>query len=350
MENNPSHIEPKVEDQPVEAAPVVADTPAPVEPTSPIDAHFQKAIAESNTPDPEPAPVATPEPEAYTPNLTYKYLDEERKFDESLASVVTSKEVEDKLRELYQRSDGLDRHKDKSKELQTNFENLQISAQQMYNVIETEKAEKARLADLAKSDFRTYARVMGLDENSILKAAATIIDEQDNPQLAEQNRRAYEQSQQAYHSSNRVQQLEQQVQRLSQVNLQNDFQSAMSGQYSGVRDQINSTLGDKFFETEVAKAGRELTQQLGRMATVDEAAQYTMKRFGNLTQQAPATPAPAPAPQATPPVQNNVPAAPPHLGSGTQGTAPVKPRFKNFAEMKAHGQRMAEQRALQLTR
>lgn len=346
MENNPSHIEPKVEDQPVEAAPVVVDTP--VEPTSAIDAHFQKAIAESNTPDPEPASVATPE--AYTPNLTYKYLDEERKFDESLSGVIQSKEVEDKLRELYQRSDGLDRHKDKSKELQSNYQHLQNNAQQMYNVIEADKAEKARLANLAKSDFRTYARTMGLDENSILKAAATIIDEQDNPELAEQNRRAYEQSQQAYQSTNRVQQLEQQVQRLSQVNLQNDFQSAMTGQYSGVRDQINNTLGQNFFETEVAKSGRELTTQLGRMATVAEAAQYTMNRFGNLTQQAPATPAPATAHQATPPVQNNVPAAPPHLGSGTQGTAPVKPRFKNFSEMKAHGQKMAEQRALQLSR
>ena len=346
MENNPSHIEPKADEAQVEAAPVVVDTP--VVEQSPIEAHFEKAIS-GNNPEPVVEP-SEPVQEAYTPNMTYKYLDQERSFDESLSSLVKSKEVEDKLRELYQKSDGLDRHKDKSKELQSNFEHLQNNAQQMYNVIEADKAEKARLADLAKSDFRTYARVVGLDENSILKAAANIIDEQDNPELAEQNRRAYEQSQQAYQSTNRVQQLEQQVQRLSQVNLQNDFQSAMTGQYSGIRDQINTTLGDKFFETEVAKAGRELTQQLGRMATVDEAAQYTMNRFGNLTQQAQATPAPAPAPQAIPPVQNNVPAAPPHLGSGTQGTAPVKARFKNFAEMKAHGEQLAQQRALQLTR
>jgi altronate dehydratase len=68
----------------------------------------------------QPAEIITDDggAEEWKPNLTYKVLDEERKFDERLATVIKDKATEDYFRDLYTKADGLDSYKQKYAEIE----------------------------------------------------------------------------------------------------------------------------------------------------------------------------------------------------------------------------------------
>jgi hypothetical protein len=288
-------------------------------------------------PESTPAePVAPVEPEQYVADMSYKYLDETRTIDDRFAPILKSKEDEDLIRELYQKSDGLERQKERSKYFETQHAELQKNYQSVYNTSEANAAETARLAEMAKKDLRSFARLQGIDEESILQAAAGIIEEQENPELARQSQLLYEQRQAQYQSETEAAQLRKEVAQMRSHQHVQSFNSAMQGQYAGQKQQVDSILGQGAFEREVALTGESLSRQQGRTLSVDEAVNATLQRFGSLMQ----TATPAPTAPVQPTQQQAAPAAPANLGSGTQGAAPIKKRFSTLGEMKAEGDRL----------
>lgn len=75
----------------------------------------------------------------YKPDHKYKVNGVEFEFDDDIKAIVTNKEVEDKIRNLYAKADGIekvqesrDRHKQKVEEVETNYRQLKEFADETY--------------------------------------------------------------------------------------------------------------------------------------------------------------------------------------------------------------------------
>lgn len=86
-----------------ESTTTIESNPTPVSTPSPTP---------GPTPDVPPPAGATPPvastPPGYTPNFKYKVLNEEKEFDPFIRDVIKDAEIEKKVRELYERADGID--------------------------------------------------------------------------------------------------------------------------------------------------------------------------------------------------------------------------------------------------
>jgi hypothetical protein len=114
--------------------------------------------------------------EAYTPTLTYKVLDEERKFDDRLASVVKDKESEEYFRNLYTKADGLDAYKQKYSELEGQSKQLVAGYQQLKQL-----RDQGNVSDLMKA--------IGLKDEAIFDYVQARLKEE---QLPEEDRKIVE--------------------------------------------------------------------------------------------------------------------------------------------------------------
>jgi hypothetical protein len=142
---------------------------------------------ENEAGEPTPAPELDSEEtpvEEYTPNFNYSVLGEDKEFDEELRGSITSKDTEEKLRDLYTRSAGLDTYKNK-------YGELEGQTQALVQGFQTLK----QLRD--NKDVRGLMKSLNVDEEVILDYASSILDERELPEehrtILEENRQMREQ-------------------------------------------------------------------------------------------------------------------------------------------------------------
>lgn len=153
-----------------------------------VDAGASKAEPEGATGAVDPA--AKP---AYTPNFKFRSMGKEQEFDEFVKAGIKDAETEKKVRDLYERANGLEfmkQDRQKLKESSTAMQNEIARHSQVVNNVNHM---------LATKDYdNLFTNVLKIPENDILQHAHRILQLREMPP---EHRQAYEQGVQARHQA-----------------------------------------------------------------------------------------------------------------------------------------------------
>jgi hypothetical protein len=267
-----------------------------------------------------------PEP-AYTPDFSYKVYDEQKEFPEFIRPLVTDKEMEEQVRSILCKADGLDGLKPKHEKKVKDYEELLARNQELQNNIEQMKY-------FAENDLDTYLQFGNVSEDKLL---AHVQNKLRLAELPPEERQEYERGRKAqqelYDVKNRLSQYESQNQNLmmQQHDIQLD-QALNMPEVAQYREYFDSQAGPGAFKEEITKHGAAVYYQTGQSITPMEATRATFERFQKLMPMQQTTMnAPQPAQQQTQTI--------PNVGSG-RGVAPTKPSFKSIADLKKHAEQL----------
>lgn len=101
----------------------------------------------------------------YLPNYKYKVLDKEQEFDAFLKGVIKDPETEKKVRELYEKANGLDFVKKERQSVRTELSQERERSEQAINYIKTASSLEQ------KGDMHSFFQFLGIHEDKILKYA-----------------------------------------------------------------------------------------------------------------------------------------------------------------------------------
>jgi hypothetical protein len=125
------------------------------------------------------------EVDEYTPNLTYKVHGTEKEFDDQFRDLVKDRETEQRLRELYEKSEGLDIYKSKV----SKYEEESKSYREKLEEYERQGEELEWLRD---NDPREYAKRLGIDYQQL---ALRDLDDEELPDEVRRERETVRQEQ-----------------------------------------------------------------------------------------------------------------------------------------------------------
>jgi hypothetical protein len=177
---------------------------------------------------------------SWTPNYKYKVKDKELEFDEDIRPLITKKEQEDKLRDLYSRAYGLDEVKADRQSLKE--KNAEIS--QKYEGIT--KSLKTLGEFVKKRDYRTFFESLEIPKEQIIQFALDELKYLELPE-EEQQRIEAERDMQA-----RLAQYEEQTTTLQQQQAQL------------VAQQVNRELSYELERPEVAQMIQAFDTRVGK--------------------------------------------------------------------------------------
>lgn len=278
-----------------------------------------KALANEEPVESEPAPQAveeSTEPE-YIPNYSYKVKDEELEFDEILRTAVTSKEAEERLRDLHTRAAGLDSYKTKYTDLEGKYGNVESQAQKLVGAFNTLK----ELRD--KKDWNGLTEAIGLTPDLVTDWALALDDHQQLPeeqrQMIEQNRQMQAQLAQMqnqmtdYQSMGQEQRIEQEV---------NELKSLVSSEAYSPVSQAMSEKGLNMTDI-ILDHGHKIYRQTGQEPSIKEVVDQVAQQYNFLltTQPVQEQGLPQVNPVQAPPVQQQT--LPSVTGSNTAATGEV---------------------------
>lgn len=112
---------------------------------------------------------------AYTPNFKFKIKDKELEFDDYLKPVVKTKDVEAKLREMYEKSHGLE-------EVKTSRETFKTQAEEWKGKYGQVESSLNTLGEyVKKDDFRSFFTALNIPKEKIIKYAIEELKYQELP-------------------------------------------------------------------------------------------------------------------------------------------------------------------------
>jgi hypothetical protein len=161
------------------------------ETTSPEITSSQETTAAVETPAQEPAPVTETKQasasEPYNPNFKFKVKDKELEFDDFVKPIIKNKDLESKLREMYEKAHGID-------EVKTARETFKTQAEEWKNKFsEVETNLKTLGTYVKKGDFGTFFQALNIPKDQIIRYA---IEELKYQELPPEQRAAIEQQRQ----------------------------------------------------------------------------------------------------------------------------------------------------------
>lgn len=142
------------------------------------------------------APSKAAEAPAYTPNTKFKVMGQEKAFDDFITPVIKDAETEKKIRELYEKSYGLESVKGDREHLRTRLQEIEPAYKEITNYLG--KAQKA----LEAGDFDSLGEALGINEQTVLKWAHALMLRNEMP---EDQKRLHHQSRE---TQRRLEQLE----------------------------------------------------------------------------------------------------------------------------------------------
>lgn len=307
-----------------EDPPVVADAEKEnPEPTLEHKEPDNQQPLDNAAPDQGQAPI---EPE-YTPDYSYKVAQKELEFDERLRSIIKDKDTEDYVRDLVTRAEGLDLVKQRLSEKDAHAKDLQSRYGEMETKYGNYEKGINRLKDLAKNDIHSFRRAWNISDEAIVKLANDIINETENPVLAQQRQAAFDNQVKSWQMEDQNLQTQssydQSVQQLHEMRME----IAMSKpDVEEFQKSLDALRGDGFFEKKVKEYGT-LAYHEGKYIQPKEAINSVMEDYGvflkaqdekRVSQQA----SKAPPSDGSPQVVHDAPSIP-NLGAGRTGS-PVK--------------------------
>jgi hypothetical protein len=296
-------------------------------------------------------PVEGEEPpaEPYTPDLSYKALDQEHKMPEWLKDTITSKEREDEIREIFQKAEGLSHVKSKNEHLKSELETIRPA-------YEEQSATLNYLDHLVNTkDLENIQKMARLSDDDILNHAAKILEKQGltpeqqaayNSEIENRNSQYFMSQENATLRQNQYsQQVQSQELQLEQALNSDDVKKYVDFYNERVGDQTNFKKSVIDYAADIEKRTNGKTS-LSVQEAIDGFLQKNVKPF----YVEPTKQMEAPAEQATPanPTETVLPPVDPRekqVMPNVQGGAsksPAKPVFKSIADIVAHREKYFE--------
>lgn len=204
--------------------------------------------AETQTASAE-APASTEAAEAapeWKPNFEFVVKDTKHKFDDLVQPLVKTKEVEEKLRDLYSKAYGLDEVK---ADRQTVREKLQ-QAEEKYSRVET---SLKTLGDyVGKGDFRSFFDALQIPREKIIRYA---IEELKYAELPPEQRQVIEQEREM-------------KQRIAAMEYEN--QSLQQQQANFVAQQVHNELRNELSKPEVSQIAQAYDARVGKPGAFEQ--------------------------------------------------------------------------------
>lgn len=280
--------------------------------------------------------AVTPEVPVYTPNFKFKAADKEYEFDKSIQALIKDAQTESKIRELYEKSHGLDSVKANRQELRQ--ENRQIK--------EELGAYKEEINELKyyynQGDLDSFFQKLQIPENVIYQ---WVVNKAKLEQLPEDQRAVYEQNRQAS-LQNRT--LEKRLQALEVSRQEAESQSKMYG----LQNEFAKPDVSQFAKAFDAKMGKEhafweAVCELGEYVylksdgkqnlTPAQCVQQAMSAYSKFSDPAQVgTPQPAAGATATAPQANPVKVIP---NVGGKSVSPTARKIKTLDELKEYAKK-----------
>ena len=195
--------------------------------------------------------TATPEQPAWTPNYEFTVKDKKHQIDELFKPLIKTKDVETKLKEIYEKAYGLDEVKssrESFKEKATQFEQKNQLIEQNLKV----------LSDVArKQDFNTFFEVLNIPKEQILNYAIQELKFQQLPADQQAAIEAQRQREQAFESTqNQNQTLQQQMQTMMVQQARQEINFEIS------KPEIQNAV--QAFDTHFGKPGSFMSEVIKR--------------------------------------------------------------------------------------
>lgn len=311
--NTESTVENQVDAAPPAETPEAAKVDAEAKKVSFADS-IKKKIAQSS---------AGETPAAYNPNFKFKVLDKELEFDELLRPLITNKEIEDKVRELYSKGHGIDHIKEQRQALQEKLGKLEPQYTSLNKGLDMLNSM------VQKGDYFGFFNALKIPEEDILKYALSRVKYKELPpeQRAEQDR-AYQEQQRLGYLENSNQQLLEMYQNQAVSQRSNELDSYLSRADIGqVVQAFDARVGQPgAFRDEVIKRGQYYASVGGgKDISVEQAVNEVMHLLGGAAQKAPSVnPATVAAQQAKPVIPN----------IKGRGTSPTKQAIRSVKDLK----------------
>lgn len=286
----------------------------------------------------------------YEPVFSYKVNAQDRQFPEWVKPLVTSKETEENIRTVFQKSDAFD-------ELKPKHETIRRERDEAIAHRDEHVRRVQDLATVRDRDLGLFLHEMGVSEEAFLRHAVKVASlKEENPAgyvalhdqirtAADQRRQSFQQPQQSEPNSD--------LRAIHSENLKTAFEAPNVVQFkSNIDQKMGAGQFDRIVRLEVDAMRAEGEQ--GYIHPVRVAARVIEKYSSFLTPPATSqTPAPAkttattaaPAGNGAPPArsQTRTPAKSiPNVGKGT-ASSPIQSRPKTMEEVKKKAQRELEQ-------
>lgn len=320
---------------PVTQAP--QSTPAPSAPAAPNP-------ADGSVPPPNPDPNSSPEAQAaaaqlqaeYKANLTYEVSKQKKQFDEVFKDVVKSEAQEKKLRELYEKADGLDIVKQSRDTFKQRFE----EHQQQWEPVKKDLQTVGKY--LQAGDFDNFFKMFQVSEQKVVDWVAQKI--QYNQMSPEERARVDNLRQvrgENYKKEDEVANLRQTLEQQEVQHL--TFQLDMlreTQKYADAAAAFDERLGKPgSFEQKLFDFGELLSQRNGgKTVPPKQVFEAMIKEYGLEGQAAtPAAPPQARTVVTTPPVEKPTVT---QLKSSKTAT-PVKQQFRSIKELEDHQKQLS---------
>jgi hypothetical protein len=277
--------------------------------------------------------------EKYAPNFKFQVKGKDMEFDEWAKKVVTNKEMEDKIREMYEKAHGL--------------EEVKLDRQTVRGELKEYKDKYGRVEQslhkvasyIQQNDFDSFFQALSIPEDKFLVYAIKKLQERELPQeqrqaLAEQ--RAAKAQAQQMETQMTVQQEQYQNMIIEQKRYEFDmvFSKPETDQIAKAFDARVGKPGA--FREEVIKRGDYYETVLGKLIPVSQAVDEIVSTYG-LSAQAQGSQPQAQQPSVPVQAQSQKPVIPNLKGSS--GQSPVKQVPKSLDDIRKLRDQMLEQEA-----
>jgi len=274
----------------------------------------------------------------YNPNYKFKVRGEEFEFDEKIRPVISNREVEEHLRDLYTKSYGLDPLKETLDKRNKEYEEVHSKYSTLENEYSLIKDGIDKLGTLSKKDFAVFQKHMTIDDQTVLDRAREILRYRDAEDYEKKEMdKTYQAREDQYRSLSEVDYLRKENAEIKNIQHQYAFDKAMSD--SDIKEfgkKFDSKLGEKAFENRVREYGRVTWDTKGQYIQPIDACKAVVNEFSVFFKDQENVEKPVP--QA--PVARVLPKTIPNFGTGAT-TAPIKKRYKSIDDIRKYGEELA---------
>jgi hypothetical protein len=267
-----------------------------------------------------PATSTVPAPSAYTPSFKYNVRGQEKEIDEMFRALVKDADSEKKVKELFEKAEGLDFVKQDRASLKTEYEGFK---QQITPYLQ-EYHKFTSLRD--KGNLGAALQVAGISDDQIFEYALQRLQMEQNPQQAQLYKSNNEASLQMFEMEGKLQQYQQMEQQLQAQQFDFNLSQAISA-HKDVVGQIEQKWGAPgSFKEEVIAFGTAQFH-MGKNLTEAQAVEAVLNKYKPfLSTSAPAAPA-------APAQAHQRPSTIPNVGS--TGLSVVSQKPKSIDDLKA---------------
>ena len=221
-------------------------------------------------------PQVVDAPPAYTPNFKYTVGGKEKEIDEMFRSLITDAETEKKIREVFERADGLDLVKQSRSEIKQQFESFKEQTMphlQTYDKFVT-------LRDHGSLEALDAAlKVAGIDEEKLFELMVRKLEAEKNPTLQQMHQGMAQNILSSYDQQRQLQSYQQMSEQTHLQSLQNEVQETLAANSETIA-QIESILGKEgAIAEEMMNYGALMMQLHNKFVSPKEAFDHAISKF-----------------------------------------------------------------------